>query len=534
MKKTISAFIAIALLGGTASAQNLQDAFNYTRHDYYGTARSIAMGNAMTAVGGDLGSVTLNPAGSAVSKFTQFTITPNISIGGTNSTYYSVAGGTAGTENRSSSTKMTLPNIGFTTYYNTGSSYGVKGWSFGFLVNQTSNHIENVFSYGKNEETSIAGALATATENAGYNSSTLSGDNAYYGSASWNSILAYQSGLISTYDNSTSKFIGATEKLFDDGNVRICGPLDQTFSKTVNGSNNDMVFNFGMNINDKFYVGANVGITINDYNMEQTVREYAVTSSDFEITFDDGGTASFDNLRHRYKFTQRASGAYFKLGGIFLPVKGLRIGAAIQGPTVLLIKERWRTYAETNFTSSSYDSWAETPEGSYTYRLRSPFRANAGIAYTAGKVFMVSADYEICNYKSMKFTEENGEESSSFINVNEDIKNFAGVQHQARFGVEVKPDPMFALRAGFTYENSPEYIVENYQKKNVKNPTKTYSLGAGYSSEGSFFADLSFRYMDLGKNYLQMYDDYLSDTYSPEILAKGFRYDITCTIGFRF
>ena len=60
MKKT---FIAITLLltAATAGAQTMYDALTYSQNNYYGTARSIGMGNAMTAVGGDLGSVRHHP-----------------------------------------------------------------------------------------------------------------------------------------------------------------------------------------------------------------------------------------------------------------------------------------------------------------------------------------------------------------------------------------------------------------------------------------------------------------------------------------
>jgi hypothetical protein len=47
----------------------MYDGLTFSQNNYYGTARSIGMGNAMTAVGGDLGSIGINPAGSAVYNF---------------------------------------------------------------------------------------------------------------------------------------------------------------------------------------------------------------------------------------------------------------------------------------------------------------------------------------------------------------------------------------------------------------------------------------------------------------------------------
>ena len=65
MKKTAIAII-FSLAAVTGYAQTAYDALMFSENNYEGTARSVAMGNAFTALGGDLGAVTMNPAGSAV------------------------------------------------------------------------------------------------------------------------------------------------------------------------------------------------------------------------------------------------------------------------------------------------------------------------------------------------------------------------------------------------------------------------------------------------------------------------------------
>ena len=71
-------FITVLLAGAAigAGAQSMYDALNFSENRYYGTARSLAMGNAFTALGGDPGSIGINPAGSAVARYSQVTITP--------------------------------------------------------------------------------------------------------------------------------------------------------------------------------------------------------------------------------------------------------------------------------------------------------------------------------------------------------------------------------------------------------------------------------------------------------------------------
>ena len=65
MKKILFS-LALITAAFSAGAQTMYDAINYSRDNYYGTARTIGLGNAVTAIGGDLGTISINPAGSAV------------------------------------------------------------------------------------------------------------------------------------------------------------------------------------------------------------------------------------------------------------------------------------------------------------------------------------------------------------------------------------------------------------------------------------------------------------------------------------
>ena len=57
------------------SAQNINDALRYGTENLQGTARFQAMGGAFGALGGDLSSLNVNPAGSAVFNNSLFTVT---------------------------------------------------------------------------------------------------------------------------------------------------------------------------------------------------------------------------------------------------------------------------------------------------------------------------------------------------------------------------------------------------------------------------------------------------------------------------
>ena len=148
MKKIILFTLASAL-AVSASAQSWQDALLFSENEYGGTARSVAMGNALTAVGGDLGSLGLNPAGSAVAGYSQMTLTPALS--------FSVARATSdnpelgyGDNVRTLYTRVKMPNLGVVANINTGRRHGLKRVSFGFLYNSTADYTGHMYASGIN------------------------------------------------------------------------------------------------------------------------------------------------------------------------------------------------------------------------------------------------------------------------------------------------------------------------------------------------------------------------------------------------
>lgn len=80
MKRTALTILLSVMTIASASAQSAYDAWLLSENNYEGTARSVAMGNAFTALGGDLGAVSINPAGSAVAGYSQFTLTPSLTF----------------------------------------------------------------------------------------------------------------------------------------------------------------------------------------------------------------------------------------------------------------------------------------------------------------------------------------------------------------------------------------------------------------------------------------------------------------------
>ena len=542
MKKTAITFLLASMTCVAMSAQTAYDALRYSENNYEGTARSVAMGNAFTALGGDLGAVTINPAGSAVAKYSQITITPGLTF--STNTVQGVSPYADGSlpyferQMKSSMTKFALPNIGITYNWETGRSSGLKNMSFGFVVNRTNSWNQDIYASGTNSTTSFMGAVATTSS--GLPADGLAAQDAwdYY---DWRSVTGYQSGMISPFGGFNDEYVGASEGIYenDEGyDIALAGPIEQTYGRSVNGTKDEYVINIGANISDFLYLGANLGITAFDYNDTWYFKESAIDPADFEIGLDGGETIYFDSMRYKNGYTASGSGFFGKFGFILTPGFGLRIGGAVSTPVLNVIDETWFEEGQTDFSDSRYNASAYSPTGSYRYSMRSPLRANFGVAYTLMNLAVLSVDYEFADYGQMRYSTDDYDREY-FETVNDEIREQLGISHALRAGIEVKPVSSLAIRAGYGLTTGAQKY-DSWGNALKSDKTQNISFGLGYSSKGSFFADLAVRTTLLPDEYIMPYEDYIFDSdgyvleYVLELRNNRSLWKALLTIGFRF
>ena len=567
MKKTALTILLTAVAVITAHAQTAYDAWLISENNYEGTARSVAMGNAFTALGGDLGAVSINPAGSAVAGYSQITVTPSLTFSTNTAVGVPYEGSTSPyfqREMKNKSTRFGLPNVGFTFNFNTGRSNGLKNITVGFVLNRTNSWCEDMYANGTNSQTSfLAAAAADATDQikwmnehkaAGepdFNKNDFLADNAY-DYMRWKDIVGYRSGMFSAYDANGQKFVGATEIVNTDGTIQQGGKVDQTYGRTTFGSKYEYLFNLAANISDFLYIGLNLGVNSTDYSYMHYFKEAAVNAYDFENKFIDSGgnekSTYFKNAKYTYKYEMEGNGIFGKLGIIVTPEAGFRFGAAVQTPTAYTITENWQDSAETTFTDSAFDADASSPVGPdynrQKYNMRTPWRGSFGAAYTLGKFAVFSVDYELAGFGGMRYKLDRHDMSDEQINfietLNDDIANAYGTAHYLRVGAEIKPFSTLAVRAGYNMSSAAQvnYYDEHYEEYLAL--PKTYghnvSFGLGYSSNRSFFADIACRYTFATSEHIYPYSDYLADynILSPEILNKHSNWKLLLTLGWRF
>ena len=539
--KRILVAVFLSAIALQAGAQGWTDALNYSENDYLGTARSVGMGNAMTAVGGDLGSLTFNPAGSAVASYSQFTITPGLSFSTVTAqgSLLDESGNLVGFEDlyKTRKGRMGLPNFGAMMVYDTRNQRGLKRVSFGIVGNVTRDYTNKLRASGTNSKTTLAGSLASQAD--GYDKSVLNGSFYANNIPSWETMAGYQGGL---FDQLGNAYVGLTESLLDNGEIVTTDKIGQYYGLERRGSKYDLLMNFGLDFNDKFYVGANIGITTLTYRNDETRAEEALPGINYGN--------DFQSLRVRSAYYDDGSGLYAKVGFIARPFNGLRIGAAVQTPTLMTIRETYQLEARS--MAENIEMSQSSPSDEWFYNVISPWRANVGIAYTIGKLGLLSADYEYTDFSGMKLAPTYDDAYyHDFSDANLDIRDFTGAVHAIRLGAELKPMPEMALRVGYNLTTGAQYntlsddgrVVALSNDERIAQLRTAVSFGVGYSSPGSFFADFAIRFQYLPNEYITPYWYYsrengnLYTNYSvvtPEVCGQSALCNALLTLGWRF
>lgn len=543
MKKTALTVLLATATCFAAYSQGAYDAWLFSENNYEGTARTVAMGNAFTALGGDLGAVTINPASSAVAGYSQLTLTPSLTFSTNMATGDPYQGSVVPYFQKTMKSRMTkagIPNIGFSFNYKTGRSSGLKAMTFGFIANQTNSWCEDVFAEGTNSQTSFLAAAAADATSSGFTKEDFLNGKGY-----WAGIVGYRSGMFSesTLTNGEKVFVAATETLFDNDEIVQSGEVGQEYGSSVSGNKYEYLFNFGANISDFVYVGASLGINSISYDYTHYFKENAIDPYMFENIFTDSNgaelTTYFKNATYKYSYSADGTGIFGKIGVIVTPGAGLRFGAAIQTPSTTTIKEQWQDMASTSFTDSSCNGEAESDLGRSEYTFNSPWRFNFGLAYTLGRFAVVSADYEVADYGGMRYmTDDMGDDDFEYFEeINEDIRETYGAEHQLRIGAEVKPLSCLAVRAGYNLKTPALKMDKKVENGEEPIYYQNLSFGIGYSSKKSFFADLACRYTFPVNEYIHPYSDYLAEfdgPLPPKIRSTHSNWKLLLTLGWRF
>jgi len=487
MKKILTlALIGLCFL--QVRGQSAEDALRYSQVFYTGTARSAAMGNAMTAVGGDFGALSINPAGSAIYPFSEVVFTPALHSTITESDYLS-------NDIRKNYSRLGITNFGYIGAYPTGnrSQHGLISFNLGIGYNSLNNYTERFSASGSTNESSWLAALAYETDGIHATSLDWNDHNSpfYNTNHRWSSILAWNSSLLDTIPGTRGYgYKGASEIYFNDDSFGVPGTLQQSYNRKVYGFTGEYLINGSVNISHKLFLGMSIGLQNISYRYAENYSEKALNPGDY------AAQTAFESFTHTYNQSTNGMGVNLKFGAIFVPFKFLRLGASIHTPTWMRLTDEWDETIEAYFSSGNpRNIYLESPIGEYTYKVSTPFRWNVGAAVTMSSFGVISIDYEQVSYDKIKM--RSSEYRNPFDEENQNIRRNYQTTHNIRLGAEFNL-PVVSLRGGYAYYGNPEkdYGSENH----------IASAGLGYQNNG-FFVDLTYMQRFEKKEYFSLYSD---------------------------
>ncbi len=458
------------------SAQYAEDALRYSQIYYQGTARSMAVGGAFGALGGDFSTLSTNPGGIGIYRTSEILGTLSFTPRKVTSLYN-------GTVADNNSFVMSFNNFGYVNAKRIGR--GGKGWKyfqFALGMNRLNNFNTNTFTQGINNKSSrIDAYLDEALDylDGGGDLDNLTSYDPFYIGPAWETYLL--------------------DTLTFDGTTYLVSPvppggLMQSQAVETHGSTNEWFVSAGANFNDILYIGATLGLPY---------TRYLRTTTYFETDIADT-IATFDNWSVTEDLYTRGMGVNFKIGAIVRPVDWLRIGAAFHTPTYYWgMRDTWSTYTTSDVFALSTDAWV-TPDfdnyasviGEYKYKLTTPMRIIGDLGIVIKKIGFISGEYEYVNYTSAKFKANDYD----FYNENQDIKTYFKATHNFRVGTEWRVSRI-SFRGGYALYASP-------YKNNLNDGSRqSYSGGLGYRGD-NFALDVAYVYSKSSEDYyLYIYDD---------------------------
>jgi len=482
MKNRLLFSIIFILTSTLTFAQLPLDALRFSQSFNGGTARFVGLGGAFGALGGDFGSLSYNPAGLGVYRSSEFTITPSFKSRTISSDY----NGSSGEDTRNT---LNFDNLGFVLSFkpNGDTQSGLVSFNLAFGFNRNNDYNAYAFAKGDNDVNSIMDYFAISTDTKYVCDSLTSPlSDTYkpfskYGVDAWESIMAWNTFLIDT-SNGNNRYV-ASLNMGD-------GVLQRNTSSNT-GSSGEYVMSIGTNFSNKFFIGATLGINKIDYSTTTTYSEDAFSSND---TLYNGNRFFFSDYRQTIE--TRGSGFNLKVGLIYKPIEGLRLGLAFHTPTYLKFQETFSYAMFSNFDIKGQETNFESysPNSQYDYNLETPFKTIASIAYTFKDFGLISFDYEHINYSTMRFRD--GGDGYDYSSENEAISGTYKNVYNIRAGGELKVNSFF-VRGGYAFYPSPYktgYLNANANRSLV-------SGGIGYRS-GNFIVDATYLYSIQKEKYV--------------------------------
>lgn len=529
------------------------DFADLSRSHPFGTARGMAMGGAFVSLGGDLTSVSVNPAGLGMYRSNELSLTPTMGF-----TRGDTPGTSPWTGDRRNRFAMANAGIALNVYESADRPLTSLTLAFGMNRVADFNRRYSFSSESRYDPSRPERLMPTIADLFGQQlgqsgifpdeegSLGYGGVNPYF----WPAVLGYNGYLISPYTDTEGNpmwvpdCIGANASVLHSNEV------------VSRGSINEFSLAAGANLGNIVYVGFALGFQ--SVHREQSVyyqEEYGYfdTSGDATAAVTSDGEYVRTQLDHTGLYQRTVldgSGVNVKVGVIVRPLPSLRLGVAFHSPTFYSLNRSYEadisSSLRNNETGETLLASDATPavidEAGNSWNFSSPARLMFGASYTFGSVAVVSVDYERDWYNGIRVKNVPASDPA-FMLYPEDYKaEFKAAyrgNNTVRGGVEVRPLPRLALRAGGGWSGSA--LRDESRHLGAPQLTDSWfcSAGIGISLSRTVTLDFAYQYVREQTTSYQLFFSMENQTgemktYSGLYDTSFRRHFAAMTLGFRF
>ncbi len=476
-----------------------ETALLFSRTQSGGSARIQGMGGAQVALGGDYSSGYSNPAGLGMYNRSEFAFTPSLNLSNVSADYLNQ-------QTIASKSTLTIPGISISFHNDDLKLKALQSGTFSISYNRINDFNRNMMYSGTNKDNSIIDYfIEDAT--GGTPDQFKSGGDLFNTPTE----LAYNNYLI------------GEKTILDPGNSNteyftdVAGIPSQNERIETRGAQNQWNFSYGANFNDKIFVGAGVGLASIRYKSKKSYTEDFVGEPLSDLLLEE-------------TLEIRGSGINATLGIIFRPVDFIQFGASTTTPTAYQLTDSYNATMNTNWKNFEYlpgeiisNESAKTDVINSDYKLTTPWRVSAGVAFFIQKHGFITADIERLDYSAAKYGA--GTNGISYTSDNDKIVSLYQSVINMRIGGEFRYDK-FRFRGGFGYQPEPFKTEQNNTSRSVQN----FSGGVGYRRE-KFYIDIAATFIT-GDNSYRPYR--VNTSSSPIVTYNQTNTNFILTLGFPF
>lgn len=491
MKKI--SLLALGVVSAFAlQAQDYQDALRCGETFVEGNARYMAMGGALSSLGGNVGALSVNPASSALFKKSVAEFTPTYIYTKSENHYLGY--------DKAITNSLKIPSFGLVGYKQLKQNdVFVSGISFGFAMNANNRYDENIKYSGTNNSSSLTDDFLRLAQNGVLNED--------YGQ------LAEDVYLLGCDGKGT-----ASEKYFTDFVPATGSPSYgeyQDFKIDRTGVKREFLFNIGVNFSEYVFFGADLSFT-NLYYQETKM----LTEIDKE-----GTKAELGDFTYMTDLDAVGSAVGGKFGIIARPIEFVRIGGAIHTPTVYSFSEdyvaKMTSYWDVDPMDNTLKNQEYTEKVTYRndYTIAQPMRLVGSLGFVYKNVLNVGVDIESMDYSQAELRSNYSSMSDENAQIASELQSVTNL----KCGGEFRYGP-FLFRAGYAmYGNPYKNVKDNFYRND-------FSLGFGLATN-AFYYDLGYVRAKT-KQYNTLYTDLGNKDVEGESTIK--RDYVMFTAGFKF